>query len=165
MGPELGRSDQGRPAMTGIRQRWVRDVALPFRGAGCLIAPFSAIPSGYVPVNWNGIKTYIHRAVCQEEHGPCPPGHETLHSCHVRACASRAHVKWGTDLENQHDRIGAGTAYKGIQMPWAKLTEEQVKIIRDTPRVRGSGLELAVRFSVTPANICLIRNGTNWKHL
>jgi len=55
-----------------------------------------------------------------------------------------------------------GTYYCGEQMPWAKLTEKQVREILAS---EGPHKVIAARFAVSEANVRLIRLRETWRHL
>lgn len=77
------------------------------------------------------------------------------------------HLFLGTNLDNIKDKVSKnrqGRAYKnrGINHPTAKLTEEDVKNIRNSPLPQKV---LAEMYKTTQPNISLIKNKHNWTHI
>ena len=89
-----------------------------------------------------------------------PGEKEVCHSCDVTLCVNPKHLWLGTSRENKGDSLEKGRKPSGVNCSQAKLTLEQVKMIRESPE---QGRVLAKRFSVTPSAICDIRCGRNWK--
>jgi hypothetical protein len=104
--------------------------------------------------------------VCRAFNGPPPrPG---LHCAHLdgnKTNNTPANLAWVTGRENEAHKLLHGTRMMGERHNMAKLTESDIRAIRATPKVRGSGLELAARFCVTPTTISDIRNGRIWRHV
>lgn len=72
-------------------------------------------------------------------------------------------LKWGTDQDNADDRVRHGRAPCGPDNGNSKLTADQVRIIKATPRVKGSRNALAKRFGVSGSVIGMIRQGRIWR--
>jgi hypothetical protein len=72
---------------------------------------------------------------------------ELHHECENPPCVRPDHLAWRTFAE--HRRAHPHGRYK--------LTEEDVLVIRATPKVRGSGVLLAERFGVGQAHISQLR--------
>lgn len=112
-----------------------------------------------------------HRLSWEEHHGEIPEGLEILHRCDNRLCCNPSHLFLGSQADNVADMVakqrhafgeGAGRA--------AKLTQEQVLEIKAVlepyagARVRrGVVRDLAERFGVSKATVCLIGKGRNWR--
>lgn len=100
---------------------------------------------------------------------------QACHKCDNKLCVNPDHIFIGSRSDNEQDKIAKGRhntapgAYAmlavrnqhGNRNPQSKLTDEQVAEIKTTPRVRGSGRQLAAKFSVTEACINAIRQGVN----
>lgn len=54
---------------------------------------------------------------------------------------------------------------RGSAVSQAKLSEDDVRIIKRTPKARGSGRRLAAQFDVDEGVISKIRRGVNWGHV
>lgn len=96
---------------------------------------------------------------------PQPPFHHALHGdCSNPLCVNPAHLRWGSNDENVEDktRLKRTNPRRGERSPLAKLSEADVRYIREAPR---TGRELAKAFKVSPATISLIRNRRVWAHI
>ena len=104
-----GRADYGSVPV------FVRDVAVPFDGDGCLLWPFQISTTGYGRLEVNGKKKIASRYVCELAHGEPPTRqHEAAHSCGNSKCVNPKHLRWATHTENEADKLVHGTKY------WAK---------------------------------------------
>jgi hypothetical protein len=82
---------------------------------------------------------------------PRPADHLiALHSCDNRGCVNPAHLRWGTNEENQQDHRERGERGKH----W--LPDETVHEIHKSSE---TNKEIALRLGLTPAAICNIRKG------
>lgn len=157
---------QGRSTRWGERAVYLRQVVLPYDGDECLLWPYSSA-AGYGIVTLNGRECRVNRIVCEAEHGPAPsPQYEAAHSCgngHLGCCAKR-HLRWATSKENTADSIAAGTLAKGSRHGMAKLTEQDVRSIRN---LFGRMLQkdIAAKFNVSRCAITDIKKGRYWSWL
>lgn len=88
---------------------------------------------------WGG-RQYAHREAYEREYGPIPPGKEILHSCDTQLCVEPTHLRVGTHVENEQDKIKRGHR-KGLTI------EQREEIIRR--RAAGErGTDLAREFGV-----------------
>jgi hypothetical protein len=110
----------------------------------------------------NGNRVSIKRAsrICVAFHGPRPPGAVVRHLDNNRTNDRPENLTWGTQAQNCQDKLAHGTAQRGERSARAKLTEEQVRQIRNAT---GKPLkELAAQFGVGKAAISSIRKLRNW---
>ena len=112
------------------------------------------------------------------EHGDVGPGMEIIHSCDNPACVNPAHLKQGTHAENLADaarkgRMSSGSEHRekvlagmrlGEKHPKAKLTDRQVKSIREYKAAGVSDAHLALEFGVSRALIYKLHRGTARQH-
>lgn len=87
-----------------------------------------------------------------------------------RRIAEKFNVSYsGISLILREARRGNGPTksgmVKGSECPWAKLTEEDVKIIKEMILNGVVQRRIAEKFNVDPATICYIKKGVSWKHL
>jgi len=92
-----------------------------------------------------------------------PEGMEVCHSCDIKDCVNPRHLFIGTTQDNNQDKVNKRRHRFGERHPMAKLTEEQVRRIRE---LDGIGLkELSKIFGVAEPTISEIRNRIAWKHV
>lgn len=113
-------------------------------------------------------KTFsVSRLVLLAFRGPCPVGMEACHfpdrSIHNNRLVN---LRWDTPLNNSNDKRIHGTIINGEDIPWSKLTDGKVRIIRKLLE-KGSATrkQLAIRFGVCLGTIRLVHVGKNWKHV
>jgi hypothetical protein len=90
-----------------------------------------------------------------------------LHSCDNRRCVNPAHLRQGTGSENIQEAFDKGrkvqpVAY-GENNPKSKLTEEQVRFIKNNPDKGNT--EIARLFGLSVNCIRGVRIGRTWSHL
>ena len=123
----------GDPLATAINPRKsFLEMALRYEGDGCLLWPYKTNPQGYVSIRYDGRKETAHRIICRQVNGESPdPKMEVRHLCGVRACVAPKHLVWGTHKENMNDKVEHGTAPRGANNGHTKLTEADVRWIRE----------------------------------
>ena len=107
----------------------------------------------------------VHRLVLLVYRGPCPAGQETRHMDGDRSNNALRNLRWGTRKSNMADRVRHGTVLRGEQIRQSKLTETQIREIRQRRR-RGEKLGVLARaFGVTTPTIWYICAGRLWRHV
>lgn len=95
-----------------------------------------------------------------------PDGKIVRHKCIGRRdCVNPDHLELGTQKQNIADKKRDGTMPRGESHGSSKLTEEQVKSIREGGKRGESSTVRATKFNVTAAAISLIDNGKTWANL
>lgn len=128
---------------------------------------------------WSGdryVHRLVHRVMWEIVNGPIPEGEGVLHHCDNPPCLTPTCLFIGDQLTNMRDAVTKGRQAKGPalaasrrqlrgeDLPWAKLTEGQVRdIIRRLPAERGYAL--AREFGVSRSLISNIKLGKAWAHL
>jgi hypothetical protein len=97
--------------------------------------------------------------------GEIPAGIYVCHTCDNPRCSNPAHLFLGTPQENQTDCIDKGRRPKGEGNAAAKLTEKEVKKIKQLIVMGVSMKRIAKDFKVNPTTIERINNGRTWKHV
>lgn len=115
-----------------------------------------------------------HRVAWFLANGPIPRGMWVLHKCDNPLCCRPSHLFLGDQSANMQDMISKGRGAlqthpelvrRGEASKSAKLTEKQVKQIRE---LRASGMsqsKLGRMFGVTKVQIRHIEKRTSWKHV
>lgn len=90
-----------------------------------------------------------------------------LHRCKQnRKCCNPLHLYWGDTTDNMLDRIKDGTSNNGEQHGLSKLTEQQVKEIRQKYIPHKYTMnKLATEYNVSKNNISRIIYRKTWTHL
>jgi len=89
-------------------------------------------------------------------------GNYVLHKCNNPSCVNPKHLYQGTQQDNINDQFKAGTFVYGENSGNAKLTEADIKYIRNSEK---SSRELATELLVSYYTIWDIRKYRSWKHL
>lgn len=138
------------------------EVALQHYEDECLNWPYATAGKGYSVITIGEAKQYVHRLVCEAEHGPAPSDiHEAAHSCGNRLCVARKHLFWKTPFENEKDKLIHGTRVRGEQVGTSRLTEQDVRGIL---RLKGSlsQAKIAQRYSVSQTLVGAIHRRKVW---
>lgn len=133
-------------------------------GDGCWEWTATVTRWGYGQFWLNGKFEQAHRVAWMLTHGELPEL-DVLHHCDNRKCVRPDHLFTGTDVENKADQVAKGRQTKGEDINTAKLTAEDVLVIRQRHKQGESQGALAKEFSVTQANISEIIRRRTWKHL
>lgn len=95
-------------------------------------------------------RIYVHRAIAEAFHGPCPEGMHCRHLDGNPRNNKPGNLAWGTPAENNADKIIHGTATVGERNPHSKLTSSCVLRMRQIRRATGiSYSKLAREFNVS----------------
>jgi len=88
------------------------------------------------------------------------------HKCDTPSCVRIDHLFLGTTQENTADRQAKGRGIKGETHPGAKLTEKDVREIRDLyAHTSYSARALAKLYGVQHPAIFAVVNRTKWRHV
>ncbi len=97
-----------------------------------------------------------------------PPSDERIWACHNDGDPSNNYIgnlRWGTNSENQMDRVGHGTSNRGAANGRSKFCEEDIHRIRHRLKAGHSQTDIALDYGVAPSAICNIKRKRNWGHL
>lgn len=136
------------------------------------------IKGGYLKVNVRDASgklqnRRIHTLVCMAFNGCRPsPKHGVRHLDGDPSNNHKSNLKWGTPKENAEDKILHGSVLIGDRNPKAKLSDEQMTIIREdyvtnlnrtgTYVKRGTVSRLAKQYNVGESAIRDIGRGRTW---
>lgn len=131
----------------------------------CKIWPYGkANDYGYIYAD--GKQLRVHVLACEAWNGPAPEGTEACHGpCHDPSCYNGAHLYWGTRQQNADDRRRDGTHIQGSMQWRAKLTEEDIPIIRARAAAGESQRLIGIEYGVAQSAISKIIRGIAWKHV
>lgn len=148
----------------------VADCGTLWGPSGNRLSPFARKKSPYLlfnlyvaPGRWK--RHSVHTAVCVAFHGPRPAGQVVRHLDGNPANNQAHNLSWGTQEENEADKVLHGTAPRGENHGGCKLTEEQVRDILAAPQRRGIVRELSELHEISASMVSNIRTGRNWRHL
>ena len=96
---------------------------------------------------------------------PIPEGLYVCHTCDNRACVNPAHLWVGTQSENIKDmfRKGRDNHPHGEEVNWSKLTEQQVRDIREQTASGIYQYVVAEKYGICQSNVSRIVNRNSWK--
>lgn len=160
----------GTRSRGSLEERFWRFVA---KGPGCWEwQGGSKSQKGYGLIQQGGKGTprvLAHRLSYQIHHGPIEPGMVIMHLCDNPRCVNPAHLKQGTASENILDSFRKGRKVcipplnHGETHRSARLTEADVRFIRDNPQIAAA--DLALRFDLNSSSIRKVRRRETWKHV
>lgn len=149
--------------------------------------------SGYGKIRINKKVNLVHRLSYEEYVGDIPEGMFVCHTCDNPPCFNPDHLFVGTPDDNMKDMVSKGRQAlgekngsvkwlnrrprgethwaflnkelypRGEDIPWHKLTEEDVRFIRANPQIGSS--ELARKYGVAVPTIVRARVGATWRHV
>ncbi len=122
---------------------------------------------GYGHMRVNGKNRPSHRILFELEGIVLTSKDCILHKCDNRCCVNPDHLIIGTQRENALDMAQKGRARGpvGINNANSKLTEENVRVIRNDIALGCTYQELASRFHVSRPTISYLAQGKTWKHV
>lgn len=101
-----------------------------------------------------------HRASWEIHYGPIPQGMLVCHHCDNPSCVRPDHLFLGTDADNMADRYAKGRYVTGERHPNARLTDAQVRLIRERAAHGERTSVLAADFRMSTRQI---RDITKWR--
>lgn len=108
----------------------------------------------------------VHRMIAEAFHGPCPSeNHEVRHLNGDRLDNRPENLCWGTRSENQMDRVVHSTSNRGSRHGMSKLTEDEVRSIRERYAMGHQREEIARAYDVDPGTIAGIVKRKTWAWL
>jgi len=119
---------------------------------------------GYGIISDAGKPWKAHRWSYRYHRGDLPDNLVVCHKCDNRECVNPGHLFLGTHQDNFDDMKSKDRSARGERHRNAKLTDEDVKFIRN---YRGdmTRYDLADKFGVKYGAITAVLNRTTWKHL
>lgn len=115
----------------------------------------------------NGKNISATRLVYRLVHGDqsLPDNLFVLHRCDNPPCVNPDHLFVGTQLDNIRDCISKGRNVCGAKTWNSKLTNEQVREMRQLHSRGFSGRSLSRRYGINDSAVSAIVHGRKWKHV
>ena len=105
----------------------------------------------------------IASLVCEAFHGERPPRGQVCHNDGSRTNDTSANLRWGTQAENEQDKVAHGTSHNSGSR---RLSPEQVLSIRQLYTTGNyTQQQLANSFGVDQSHVCDIVNKKRWATL
>lgn len=122
---------------------------------------------GFTLLDADGVlrRVYWHRLVAETFYGAPKDGEEVRHKDGIKKHCWADNLCWGTREQNAQDKVRHGTAPLGEKHGGAKLTEGEVRLIRDLCRDGLLQKHAAEKFGVGKMTISRIVNNKLWRHL
>jgi len=132
----------------------------PIADNGCWVWKGGVSNAGYGLCGSVDRKTEsAHRVSFKAFVGEIPKGKVIAHICDNKLCVNPAHLFLATHAENSADMVAKNRSARGEKCGKSKLTEEQVKFIRESNL---SHRKLGAMFNVSHANIGYVKRGATW---
>lgn len=149
-----------------LGEKWLRD-HVGHADDSCLIWPFGRRQNGYGYLRFGGVRKshMAHRVMCELVYG-APPFEKAVvsHLCGKGnlGCVNPRHLGWATQKANIAMKIEHGTSQIGERNGFAKITEEQARMIKSSGK---PGVTIARELGISPCTVSAIRVGRNWSWL
>lgn len=143
---------------------FLKEVVIPYQGDDCLEWPYANNGVGYGLVAINRKNKLVTRVACEAVNGPPPSRkHEAAHSCGNghRKCCNPKHLYWATHQENILERVKHGTDTRGEKCATSKLTEADVRKIRELGETM-SHPKIAEMFPISKGQVQRIMSRKQW---
>lgn len=156
--------DKPEKTLNGVLIDWLRS-AVAIDTDECQLWPYGRNNDGRGMVTWEGDHRLAHHValILVGREAPTPPL-ETRHLCgngHL-SCINPKHLLNGTRSENVADMATHGTALRGERQWMSKLTEADVRAIREAPGVHRL---IADRYGVSQVTVTSIKTRSAWAWL
>ncbi len=94
--------------------------------------------------------------------GPIPKDICVLHICDNPSCVNPDHLWLGTHADNSADKVAKNRQEKGEDRKDAKLTEDQILLIRRDNRIHS---KIAEEYGIDQSTVSRIRSREDWRHV
>ncbi len=152
-------------------REYIESRSVPEPNSGCWLWELALTDSGYglatIGKKPNRKRVPAHRLSYSTFKGPIPSGYCVCHTCDCRSCVNPGHLFLGTIADNVADMDAKGRRYvlRGAEHHAARLTENDVKIIRELLALGWTGRIISYRFGVSERHISDIKHRNTWSHL
>lgn len=141
---------------------------------GCLEWLGDSSSNGYGRFGMYGRRWYAHRAAYHlfvDQSLPVGEGWAgrcVLHVCDNRLCVDPFHLRYGTKQDNSRDMIAKGrgwTPWRGERNKSAKLTEDDVREIRNLLAGGAKQKDLCSRYGISTGAMSAVATRQHWRHV
>jgi len=108
---------------------------------------------------------YAHRLAYLIHKGEIPEGKHVCHTCDNPLCVNPAHLWLGSSAENQQDMKQKGRSLYGERNPYAILTEDGVRKIRQLLEQELSQAKIGRIVGISQIEVSRIKRGLRWAHV
>lgn len=157
--------------VSSLGRIWEPDRVTPARGIRreARLARPCVLKNGYLAVRAmteaSSVRTvYVHELVALAFHGPRPVRNHIRHLDGNQRNNRAENLAYGTAMENIHDTIRLGRHAHGETSGRSKLTDDQVRAIRDMRAIMRQA-ELAALFGVCKSTISMVSRKITWAHV
>jgi hypothetical protein len=109
-----------------------------------------SVTSGYGQISIDGRPMRAHRIAYELAYGPIPQGKFVCHRCDNPKCINSEHLFLGSNRDNMHDAKTKNRIRNGEKHPGAKLTDAQVRHIRNRRAAGVKYIDIAREYPDTP---------------
>ena len=120
---------------------------------------------GYGSIRINGKMIKAHRFSYELHKGDIPESMFILHSCDNSMCVNPEHLSVGSHEDNMRDKVNKNRQAKGSNNGNSKLTQEQVREIKNKINLGISQRQIAKEYRVSNPAINKIKTGRTWAHV
>lgn len=146
-----------RPENLRWRERFWAKVH-PEPNTGCWLWAGGVHSIGYGVTTFRKLPLLAHRVAFALHTRLLMPGEDVLHSCDVPLCVNPAHLRAGSQAENNADMVRRRRQVEGVRHGRAKLTLENVLHVRAELAAGRRPADMARRYGVSIATIQNIGN-------
>ena len=137
------------------------------RSGDCHLWTAARDGDGYGAFQVEGRTLKAHRWGYTHYIGPIPDGLNVCHTCDEPACQRLDHLFLGTQADNMADRDRKGRQYRpsGENNPNTKLTEDDVRAIRQRAAAGEMKIILAAEYGLHRMTVSKIVRRVTWTHI
>lgn len=124
--------------------------------------------AGYLFVRIKNKNIRIHRLVLEFFVGPCPVNMEACHNDNNKLNNNLSNLRWDNHKNNCADRKNTNWLInqpRGEQKINSKLTNEQVKLIKNKLKNKESVTAIAKEMNIGRKTVCNIKHNKVWTHI
>ena len=123
--------------------------------------------SGYALGSFSGKTMAMHRVVANLTLEKPLEADTVMHLCDNRKCINPEHLKWGTQAENNADKVAKNRQGRmfGSKNPRAKATEKMVVEMRELRNAGMTGIAIAEKYGMNKWTVYALLRGDTWNNV